>query len=352
MPFQRPTLKTLIDRSRTDIQGRLPGSDPLLSNSLLGILAHMQASAVHTLHGYLDWNSQQMLINTAEAEVLEQWSSGWGIYRSAAVVAQGAVTFTGADASVIPIGTTLQRSDGAEFTTDVEVVIASGTALANVTASVAGVDSNTAPASVLALVSPISGVNSNVTVDASGITGGADIESDDKLRERTLSRLQQPPHGGTADDYVAWAMELSGVTRAWSYALEGGAGTVTVRFMMDDAYADGIPLAGDVTNMQAVLDAKAPAVAVVTAVAPVAVPLDISISLNPNTATVQAAVEAQLREYLLNISPGGTVLLSKLNEAISIAAGEIDHNITIPGANITHTINQIPVLGTITWSAL
>ncbi|MDH5185089.1 MAG: baseplate J protein, partial [Gammaproteobacteria bacterium] len=78
-----------------------------------------------------------------------------------------------------------------------------------------------------------------------------------------------------------------------------------------------------------------------------------TIALNPNTTAVQQAVEAELKEMLRSTSsPGGTVLLSKLNEAVSAATGEIDHAISDPVTDVTHTINQIPTLGTITWLAL
>ena len=75
---------------------------------------------------------------------------------------------------------------------------------------------------------------------------------------RLLLRIRRPPHGGARHDYVGWALDKEShglaVTRAWDYGLELGLGTVTVRFMMDDAYADGIPLAADVTTVQTYID--------------------------------------------------------------------------------------------------
>lgn len=353
MPFQRPSLQTLIERGQADIEGRLPGTDPRLRFSLLNILSHMQAGAVHTLHGYLEWSSRQMIPSTAEAEFIERWANVWDQYRASAVATIGNVVFTGTDTSVIPIGTTVQRSDGVEYTTDSEVVIAAGAATVSVTATIAGACGNTQPASKLALTSPIGGVNSTATVDSAGLTGGADIENDASLLSRIIARIQTPPHGGSPSDYINWALEYAGVTRAWSYPLEDGNGTVKVRFMMDDIYANGIPLAGDVSAVQAYLDPLAPAVAQVTVVAPTPLALTMTIALNPNTTVVQQAVEAEIKELLRSTSsPGGTVLLSKLNEAVSLASGEIDHVISVPSTDVTHTINQIPVLGVITWLAL
>lgn len=353
MPFNRPSLQTLLARNVASIESRLPGSDPRLAVSLLNVLANMHAGAAHVLHGHLQWNSRQMIPTSAEASLLASWASTWSVTRQAAVAASGMVLFTGTDTAVIPQGAALQRSDGAEFATDAEAVIASGTATVAVTAVVAGEESNTQPGSTLTLTTPIAGVNSTATVDGAGLTGGADIEGDDSLLSRLLARVQTPPHGGTAEDYVNWALEVPGVTRAWSYPLEGGDGKVAVRFMMDDTYTDGIPLAGDVATLQAYMDTQAPALATVTVVAPTAAPLDMTIALNPNTTTVQQAVDAELRDlFRRTTSPGGTVLYSRLNEAVSIATGEIDHTITIPADDVTHTLNQIATVGTITWQTL
>jgi uncharacterized phage protein gp47/JayE len=74
------------------------------------------------------------------------------------------------------------------------------------------------------------------------LTGGTDQETDDELRLRVLTRIRQPPMGGDADDYVAWALAVPGVTRAWCSPLEMGIGTVTVRVMCDDLRATGDPM--------------------------------------------------------------------------------------------------------------
>src|SRR6478736_4591283 len=83
------------------------------------------------------------------------------------------------------------------------------------------------------------------------MTGGADTETDDQLRARVLFRIQQPPMGGDANDYVAWALAVPGVTRAWCSPLEMGMGTVTVRFMMDELRASngGFPLGEDIETV-------------------------------------------------------------------------------------------------------
>jgi uncharacterized phage protein gp47/JayE len=86
----------------------------------------------------------------------------------------------------------------------------------------------------MTFLNTIPNVQSVVVVDANKLVNGSDIESIPDLRARLLERIQNPPSGGAAEDYVAWALEVPGVTRAWVYPKEMGAGTVTVRFVRDN----------------------------------------------------------------------------------------------------------------------
>lgn len=351
MPFTRPTLQALTDRITADINARIPGADARVRRSVLGVLARAHAAAAHGLYGYLDWLAQQIMPDTAELEHLDRWAGIWGVARRAAAAATGAVTFSGNEGAIIPAGTALQRNDGETYTTDALATISGGSASVAITADAAGAAANADTGLTLTLVTPIQAVNSAATVDAPGLSGGADTESDELLRDRLLSRIQAPPHGGAAQDYVAWALEVPAVTRAWVYPGEDGLGTVKVRFMMDDTYPDGIPQAGDVTTVQDHIDPLRPVTADVTVAAPVAVALDFTIDPEPGTADVKAAIEAELRDMLRrDAEPGGTILISRVREAISIAAGETDHVLTVPSANVTHAPDEIATMGTVTWA--
>ncbi|HYF35448.1 MAG TPA: baseplate J/gp47 family protein, partial [Prosthecobacter sp.] len=101
-----------------------------------------------------------------------------------------------------------------------------------------------------------------------------------------------------------------------------------------------------------------PVTAEVFVEAPVAVPLNFTIRLKnaagatESSATIRAAVEAELEDLIRrDAEPGGTILFSRIREAISTAAGEFDHSITVPAADITHDDDEIATMGTITWSA-
>ncbi len=352
MPFEQPDLATLIENAETDIEARLPGADARLRNSNLNVLARVLAGGEQGLYSFIDWVSKQILADTAEAEILDRHASIWGVTRVPASFATGNVTISGTDGSVIVVGTRLRRSDSVEYTTNAEATIASGTATVAVTAVVAADAGNASAAAAINLITPIAGVTNAAVVASGGLTGGADTETDAALRLRILERIQQPPHGGADFDYVKWAKEQSGVTRAWVYPQEGGIGTVSLRFMMDDTYDDGIPLAADVTAVQTALDLLRPVTADLTVVAPVAVPLNITtLSITPSSTVIQTAIEAEVADLILReATPGATILISHLREAISIAAGETDHVLSNPSADITHTTGQIAVVGTYPWS--
>lgn len=354
MPFQRPTLEELIHTAEAEIEASLPGADATLRRTVLGVLTRVEAGGLHGLYGYLDFIARQALPDTAEAEYLDRHADIWGIARKAAAFASGDVDFTGTDGTVIAEGTELKRADGVKYATTAEATIAGGTATAAVVAISAGADGLADAGQVLTLTTPIAGVTTAATVAADGLTGGTDQETDAALAARLLARIQEPPHGGAGFDYVTWALEVAGVTRAWVYPQELGLGTVTVRFMMDDAYADGIPLPADVTAVQTHIDAVRPVTADVTVVAPVAVPLDFEITnLNPSTQAVKDAIEAELKDLIERAAePGGTILISHIREAISIAAGETDHALVSPVADVTHATGEIATMGAIaiTWS--
>lgn len=348
MPLSRPTLKDLIERIATDIETRLPGADARLRRSNLTVLSAVEAAVAHGLYGYLQEIAKEAIPDTA-VDWLENWAGVWSVVRLSAVKATGAVTMTGNDGEVVPAGSLVQRSDGSQFAVLADTTLTGGTASVNVESTLAGQLGNTAPSSALLFVTPVPGINATCLVTAGGIVNGTDTESDASLRARLLKRIQRPPQGGSVSDYENWSLEVPGVTRVWVRPLFSGAGTVSIFFVRDND-ATYIPDAGEIATLQAYIDARRPVTAAVTVAAPTDTPVAMTIALTPNTAEIQAAVIAELKDvFLREAEPGGTILLSHLREAISIAAGETNHVLTVPSADVTATSSQIRSLGTITW---
>lgn len=350
MPFTRPTIAQLIARTKSDIETRLPGADARIRRSVEAVLSRVNAGGSHSLHGHLVWLSKQLFPDTAEDEFLVRWATIWGLERTEAVKASGTLAITGVNTTICPDETLWQTADEVIYEQDGAVTITAGVAAPDVVAVVGGTDGNQDAGATLSLVTPITGIDSDGAVDGSGLTGGIDEETDAALLIRLLLRLQSPPKGGGPGDYVFWALEVAGTTRAWQYPLVDGGGTVAVRFVMDNKAITLIPDAGEVATVQAYIDTKAPVTAEVTVIAPVATATAFTISITPDTAAIRTAVEAELDDlYLREAEPGGTIYLSQINEAISLAEGETDHTLTVPAADVTHTANQMPTVGTITW---
>lgn len=147
-----------------------------------------------------------------------------------------------------------EQGDGYQYTVDSEIKIQAGgeghgaitAILPDVTDDVTGggANGNADAGTLITLDVNIAGVESQFTlIDAS--TGGADIEDEEAFRSRGLLSWQEPPQGGSDTDYKKWALEVSGVTRAWVKRRLNGAGTVCVYIMCDGNLNDGFPVGTD-----------------------------------------------------------------------------------------------------------
>lgn len=349
MTFVRPTLSDLVERARGDIESRLPGADSRLRHSVLDVLARMHAGATAGLYGYLDNLAGELMLDTASAW-LDRHASVWGILRKAATAVRATVTATGINGSAIPIGAEMQRSDGRLYRVLAAATIAAGIAGVEIEAEDAGAQADLQPGMALTFTSPVAGVNAGLVV-ASVTNAGADEESDDQLRARLLDRVRQPPQGGTANDYVQWALAQPGVTRAWSYPQWMGLGTIGVTFVMDER-ADPIPLAGDVAAVQTALDLLRPVTAELFVFAPTSRPVDLTLRISPDTADLRAAIVAELDDFIArDAQPGATLYRSRISEAISQTVGEFWHEIVFPYGDEVAGPGELLTLGTVSFVA-
>lgn len=344
MSFERPTLKDLVERIGADTESRL--TVPQLRRSNAKVYSRVLAGASHGLHGHIEWLAKQLFVDTADSDYLDRWASIYAIQRKKATKASGSVLITFASEIVpIPVGSLMQTDDGIQFET-IEGVTRDKKV--QVRALLTGESGNVEKGDVLTLSNPIAGVMSEVTVE--GISGGTNAEDDESLRTRLLFRMQEQPRGGAKADYVAWALEVPGVTRAWCYPNEDGVGTVTVRFVCDDL-ENILPTPEMVEKVDDHIEERRPVTADVTIKAPTLKPVAITIkSLNPDTTAVREAVTKELQDLFIRESePGKTVLLSHIRAAISYAIGEEDHTLVAPTDNPQATANELLTLGDITW---
>jgi len=412
--FTRKSPKEIHSQVATDMVAKQGGAGPVLPRSTNDVFARVLSAVAHELYGAIQATSDQILPDLANKDHLRRHSTIHGIDLKSATHANGSITFGGASGTKIESGTLLQRGDGAEFLTTSAGTIVAGTATVTIEAIEAGEGGNTEAAVQISLVEPIAGIVGDATVDAGGISGGVDEEEPDNLLARLLEHLREPPHGGAKHDYTAWVKAALGLTatRVWVYPLHLGLGTVGVTFTCDDR-DDIVPTDDDVTTVQEYIDEHLAASGEqtgrpVTAEVIVFKPNDTSqamtIKISPNTPQVQAAIQAELEDlFKREAEPGhydssgeevelrrhisraislanslgqasleadlttalgnapvvpaatllqGKILISHIREAVSIAADEVDHEITTPAANLVPAEGDIFTLGVITFEDL
>jgi uncharacterized phage protein gp47/JayE len=362
MPFARPTLTTIISRLKSDLQASITGATTLLRRAVLSVIAKVFGAALHSEYGYLDYLSKQIFIATASEEELAEIAKEYGIDRKAASKAIGSADGTGTNGTIIPINTEFQSPDGIVYLNDADVTIAAGVFTVDLTAQVAGADGNDDPSITLNFVSPISGADTTVIVDADGLEGGSDIEDVEDWRQRLLSRKRNPPHGGAEVDYDNWTLEVPGNTRVWTFPLYNGLGTVGVAYVRDD----DTPITPSLTERQTtrayLVSHEDPATGDQIGIPVTAEPgleiidlselvIDFTIKIDPSTATIQAAIQTSVNNAIEEYGgPGETLFLSRFQTAIGETVNLERFEIVVPAADVTATQTQVHVPGTYTFA--
>jgi uncharacterized phage protein gp47/JayE len=347
--FQRPTLAENISMIRTDLFARLDINDELRRMDE-DVRAKVYAGALHTVYGYIDYLAMNMLPDLCDESWLYRHAAMKRCPRKDAVAASGFMRWDGVTNGLkVSAGSVIQRDDLVQYIAQADATSAGGVLRVPITCSVTGMAGNVDDGEALSLVTPVNGLPSGGMADT--ITGGFDVEDLEVWRARVLERYYWTPQGGADGDYVIWAKEVAGITRAWTYRHWMGTGTVGVMVASSDLIN---PILDDVT--------VAEAQAHIEPLAPVAgsdlyvfkatkKTVDFTIDLNPDNESTRSTVEAELLSFLLRDGyPEGTLELSRINEAISIAAGELSHTLISPAENIPIAKNELAVMGNITWA--
>lgn len=361
--FDLPTLSEARARYRDAFAADLDGADTLLAASNLRVVGDVLGDADFELAQYLAMLADEMMVDKAQAW-LERHGNQRGIYRKSASTAAGTVTVTGKIGGMIEAGDEAVAKDGTVLVATVGLTLEATTAPLAVEAKETGAAGNLAAGVKVSFTRAIVDVDAEATVaGTAGLSGGADIEDIEDYRERILEYMREPPMGGDENDYVKWAKEVPGVTRAWVYPKEMGLGTVTLRFMMDKVRAafDGIPqgttastLAAGDGDQQTVFDyivSRRPVTADLFVVAPIPDAIDVTIAdLSTDTPAVRADIAANIADAIRRDSkPGGITRASRIDEAVSIATGEDWHTLVAPAGNVTHATGHIAIPGSITY---
>lgn len=357
MAIERPTLQEIRDRQEADLLAAL-GANEFRLGSYLKALSDSLAATANELYGYIQgYQAKQGCPLTAEGQYLQDWAEVVDFSRNAATYAHGDIDFTGTEGALIPAGTELLGSNSVTYRSTESVILdEEGEGTANVIALVPGVAANLIAGSSLTIMQPIESVSSTATVAETGIAGGIDQESDDSLRSKILGFLRNRPQGGALADYYIWVSEVAGTGKTWVFPLVSGASTVDIYFLTDDD-DDIVPGTELVQAVQTYIDNehRRPVTVTVYVRTVTTVDQDFEISLvaddNADLTEVKLAVEANLKDLIRRErKPGGILLVSKIREAVSNAAGEYDNVVVAPDEDVEYDTGEIPVFGAIEWT--
>lgn len=347
MPYEIPTLPALIKRTEADFERNAPDA---LRRSDAKVAARALSGAAYELYGYQAWIARQANPATCDEAMLLSWAE-WRLDDgpTPAVAATGLAMVTGSSGALVDAGQRYRSKDGRHYVVDESVELVAGRASLKMVSEDVGALGNI-EVGTLTAVTPVLGVNAEAVIGPDGIVGGAEKESIEAVRARVKAAFKNPSKVGNGADFVEWALEVPGVTRAWPLPRWMGPGTFGLAFVRDGD-PDIIPTAAQVAEVQAHLDKRRPVTAEVYALPPEALPLNFSLRLKPDSTALRAAVEQSLRVLIDDeAGPGETLLITHVRAAISNTPGETDHVLSEPMTDVVIGVNQVAVPGVFTWT--
>lgn len=236
-----------------------------------------------------------------------------------------------------------------------------------VTSTTKGQAANVDAGNTIAMVSPISGVDTSAFVTWGGIAGGADIEGVEAFRDRILEALANDRGMFNSAEIVQTAKTVPGVTRVFvkEAAINPPAGDpiegqVRIAFLRDGD-ADPFPKPQAVEDVRsAILLIKPAHVATddVDVRAPDADPIDFTFSsISPDTGTMRQAIENQLKQFFAEEPEYETALAEKeylcaIKATVDPDTGAKlqDFTLTSPTGAISGGQNTFATLGSVEFS--
>lgn len=346
MPYSIPTFESIRANYLRDIKN-LDAQAHTDADSDAFIRGTATASSVHGLYHHQMWIARQVLPSTADEEYIEQHAALRGLTLKEATKADGTITLTPTAEEVPAFGAGVAATyaytdeSGAGKTISLVTTAAwpggappeGGIILAAQAASAGAFPALEDTA--VTLQSAPEGVAPEATAT---VYGGTDAETHAELLARLLFRMQNPPGGGQASDYVLWALEVPGVTWAKSYPLRRGLGTVDLVFLSQN----GMPGPQLVEKVQTHIDAKRPVTCPdFLAFAPVLGLVNITARARLDSLygytlpTIKPVVQRELESrYFSGLYPGDGFRLSRAISVMVGVKGMEDVNITIPEVNV------------------
>lgn len=359
-----PTAKEIADKILSDLEGSVGQTSPFLPKAFLRVLSATLGGVVALLLRVVKWAYLQIFVTTADEEALFLKGQEYGMGPNAGQAAILSVQIIGTPGQVVPAGTVWTGDNGLAYAQDyLSTIGVSGIVDSRFTCLEAGLAGSIAPGGLLAVASPLGGIDGASVVDI--LVEGEDPETTEQFRARLEQRIAGQPQGGSAADYIRWAMEVPGIVRA--FAFRTNAGEVTVYPLQATTGVARIPAAGKITEVDTYIDnvARRPLCADVITAAMTEKTVNITTTtLNPGDDGTKAAIVAAWQNYLWaayprqypdEVKPTHVIDVDALRGLISDAGAScasLVMTVVGTGAVTRYELgnNEIAKLGTPTWA--
>lgn len=345
-------LKRMLDRVPSNVDKR--------EGSIIYTALAPAAAELTQMYIELDVNYNLSFADTSSGDDLSRRTAEFGVNREPATKARREGRFYGTGGALmdIPIGSRFSIES-----VNYLVVSKIGTGVYVMECETAGVIGNRYFGNMLP-IQFINGLSQAVLGDI--LIPGEEEESDDGLRERYYSIVNESPFGGNVADYKTKINSIDGVGAVKVFPVWQGGGTVKCTVIASDWNA---PSASLVNSVQATIDPTinsgqgigvAPIGHKVTVAgvsdSTIHVITTITLASGYTPGLVQQVVEDAISEYLLSLRKEWAnqdqivVRVALVEAAILSVGGVIDVNSTMlngAASNITLSPEQIPQIGTV-----
>ena len=314
--------------------GVAEANDLILSRSNVNVQSVVTAMGVHGLYRWLrDFIARQAIPIWARGLFLDGWLETYGMKRKAAIAASATdVVGSGVAGAILTAGSLMQTVGNVIYRSTADAIVdAGGVLTVSVIALEAGAAGNTGVVSTeLKLIATVANINSTFNAP-SGVTGGADEETDAQAVYRLVQRLSNEPRGGAPADYARWALAVPGITRAWGVRNPSGPTSAGV-MIMADGNVDGVPTAVKISAVyDYIRDPKRGPPDELFVFAPTLKKISITLDMTPDTQAIRDAALLELKDlFFREAQPAYAMPHSHLIEAVSIATGEHTHQFISP----------------------
>lgn len=362
MPFYRPTKAEIRRRVQSDFI-KVFGNDAVLyEGTVEHALCEVLVGISHAAHGRLDQIYRDAFPHLASEAAQRKWAAFYNVFFKRATYATGITRFYGPEGMQVVQGQVITRADGVEHRTMESGTVAVGESYValEIKARKPGIAGNTPQGTTWVPNPTIVGLTTVENVSGP-ILGGAEAELPAELLARLLGKLAEPPGGGKRGDYVRWAKQVPGVTRAWEFGRVPKLGHVTVLFMRD---GDDVPFpeAPQIADVEAELLAEAPLhLHGLHVLSPIekalSIELDLTVEDDADEGEVQAAIVKALQDMVAvraapHSTTGAIFYLSWISGAASAVAGVLDVKVVTPATDLVLLQWELATLATdaVTWT--